>query len=74
MPRAKKLERVYGPVCVNGDWYSVYKDVNAHWYNYRYSVCRLPGKVYGFYKEDVLSVSITLAGAKVYLYNLKWFR
>lgn len=69
LPNTKKLERVYGPVCVGGDWYSIYKDLKANRFDFRYSICKLPGKVYGFSKEDVISVSITLLGAKLYLWK-----
>jgi hypothetical protein len=74
LPNTKKLERVYGPICVGGDWYSIYKDLKANRFDLRYAICKLPGKIYGFNKDDVISTSLTLLGAKLYLWKLAKFR
>lgn len=70
----KDLKLVHGPICIGGHWYSVKKDLNANWSDFRYGVYLLEPRLEGGDEHSLKTVSLTLFGAKLYLSKLAKFR
>ena len=70
--QSPNLIKVFGPICINGDEYNIFKDLDMGWWDFRYGVYRLSGSSLDPHK--IVTASLTLWGAKVYLWKLRNFR